>query len=42
LNSWIEKEEDQFAENPVSVEGLQGNVEFEHVHFGIQSGAYHH
>ena len=28
------KEEDQFAENPVSVEGLQGNVEFEHVHFG--------
>ena len=29
-----EKEEDQFAENPVSVEGLQGNVEFEHVHFG--------
>ena len=29
-----EKEEDQFAENPVFVEGLQGNVEFEHVHFG--------
>lgn len=29
-----EKEEDHFAENPVSVEGLQGNVEFEHVHFG--------
>lgn len=29
-----EEEEDQFAENPASIEGLNGNVEFEHVHFG--------
>lgn len=29
-----EKEEDQTVQNPVSVEGLQGNVEFDHVHFG--------
>lgn len=29
-----EAEEDQFAEHPVSVEGLKGNVEFKHVHFG--------
>lgn len=29
-----EEEEDQFVEHPVSVEGLQGNVEFSHVHFG--------
>ena len=29
-----EEEEDQFAEDPVSVEGLKGNVTFEHVHFG--------
>ncbi len=29
-----EKEEDQFAEHPVSAMGLQGNVEFSHVHFG--------
>nr|WP_317378839.1 ABC transporter ATP-binding protein [uncultured Faecalimonas sp.] len=29
-----EEEEDQFAEHPVSVEGLKGNVEFKHVHFG--------
>lgn len=29
-----EKEEDQTVANPVSVEGLNGNVEFEHVHFG--------
>lgn len=29
-----EEEEEQFAEHPVSVEGLQGNVEFDHVHFG--------
>ena len=29
-----EEEEDQFAENPTSIEGLSGNVEFEHVHFG--------
>lgn len=28
-----EEEEDQFAQNPVSVEGLEGNVEFDHVHF---------
>lgn len=29
-----EEEEEQFAENPVSPEGLQGNVEFRHVKFG--------
>ena len=29
-----EEEEDQTVPNAVSVEGLQGNVEFEHVHFG--------
>lgn len=29
-----EEEEDQFAENPTSIEGLNGNVEFDHVHFG--------
>ena len=29
-----EAEEDQTVPNPVSVEGLQGNVEFDHVHFG--------
>lgn len=29
-----EEEEDVIAENPVSVEGLKGNVEFDHVHFG--------
>ena len=29
-----EEEEDQTVENPVSVDGLQGNVEFDHVHFG--------
>ena len=29
-----EKEEDQFAKDPVSTEGLQGNVEFDHVKFG--------
>nr|WP_122641964.1 ABC transporter ATP-binding protein [Luxibacter massiliensis] len=29
-----EEEEDQTVPNPVSVEGLKGNVEFEHVHFG--------
>ncbi len=29
-----EQEEDQSVPNPVSVEGLEGNVEFEHVHFG--------
>lgn len=29
-----EKEEDQTVENPVSVEGLEGNVEFDHVRFG--------
>ncbi|MDY5846633.1 MAG: ABC transporter ATP-binding protein [Bariatricus sp.] len=29
-----EEEEDQFAENPVSVEGLEGNVIFDHVQFG--------
>lgn len=32
-----EAEEDQFAENPVSVEGLQGNVEFENVNFGYNA-----
>ena len=29
-----EEEEDQTVSNPVSVEGLEGNVTFEHVHFG--------
>lgn len=29
-----EEEEDVMAENPVSAEGLKGNVEFDHVHFG--------
>ena len=29
-----EEEEDQVVENPVHVEGLKGNVEFEHVKFG--------
>lgn len=29
-----EEEEDQTVANPVSVEGLKGNVEFEDVHFG--------
>ena len=29
-----EEEEDQTIPNPVSVEGLEGNVTFEHVHFG--------
>mgnify|MGYP001088307741 CR=1 FL=1 len=29
-----EDEEDQTAAHPVSVEGLKGNVEFDHVHFG--------
>ena len=29
-----EEEEDQTVPNPVSIEGLKGNVEFEHVHFG--------
>ncbi len=29
-----EEEEDQIVSNPVSTIGLQGNVEFEHVHFG--------
>ena len=29
-----EEEEDQTVPNPVSVDGLRGNVEFSHVHFG--------
>ena len=29
-----EEEESQTVSDPVSVEGIQGNVEFEHVHFG--------
>ena len=32
-----EEEEDQFAQNPVSVEGLEGNEEFDHVHFGYNA-----
>ena len=32
-----EEEEDPFAQNPVSVEGLEGNVEFDHVHFGYNA-----
>lgn len=31
-----EEEEDQTVEHPVSVEGLKGNVTFDHVHFGYQ------
>lgn len=31
-----EKEEQQIAEHPVSIEGLKGNVQFEHVSFGYQ------
>ena len=29
-----EEEEEQFAKNPVSIEGLEGRVDFEDVHFG--------
>lgn len=29
-----EEEEDQTVENPVSLEGIEGNVEFKNVHFG--------
>lgn len=29
-----EAEEDQIVPDPVSIDGLEGNVEFEHVHFG--------
>lgn len=32
-----EEEEDQTVPDPVSVEGLQGNVEFDHVHFGYNA-----
>ena len=32
-----ETEEDQTVENPVSVEHLEGNVSFEHVHFGYNA-----
>lgn len=32
-----EEEEDQVAEHPVSVENLEGNVSFEHVHFGYNA-----
>ena len=32
-----EAEEDQYAEHPVSIEGLRGNVSFEHVKFGYNS-----
>ena len=32
-----EEEEDQVAEHPVSVEKLDGNVSFEHVHFGYNA-----
>lgn len=32
-----EEEEDQFAEHPVAVDGLEGNVEFDHVHFGYNA-----
>ena len=32
-----EEEEDQVAEHPVSVENLEGNVSFEHVHFGYNT-----
>ena len=32
-----EEEEDQTVENPVSVENLEGNVSFDHVHFGYNA-----
>lgn len=32
-----EPEEIQIAENPVSIEGVQGRVDFEHVHFGYNA-----
>ena len=32
-----EEEEDQTVPEPVSTEGLQGNVEFDHVHFGYSA-----
>ncbi len=31
-----EEEEDQTVENPVSIEGLEGSVQFAHVHFGYR------
>lgn len=31
-----EEEEDQFAENPVKLSHIDGNVSFEHVHFGYR------
>ena len=31
-----EEEEDQTVEHPVSVEGLKGNVQFDHVSFGYR------
>ena len=32
-----EEEEDQTVEHPVSVENLEGNVSFDHVHFGYNA-----
>ena len=32
-----EEEEDQTVPDPVSIDGLQGNVEFDHVHFGYNA-----
>ncbi len=32
-----EEEEDQIATNPVSINGLEGNVQFKNVHFGYSS-----
>lgn len=32
-----EAEEDQFVENPVSIEGIEGNVAFKNVHFGYNA-----
>ncbi len=37
-----EEEEDQFAENPVHDENLQGSVTFEHVKFGYDEDKDHH
>ena len=35
LEQFLEEEEEiQNVENPVSIEGIKGNVEFDHVHFG--------
>ncbi len=34
MNSWKRKKKFGTIENPVNINGIKGNVEFEHVHFG--------